>query len=158
MKRVHTLAIKIPAGVDTGSQLRLAGEGEAGVHGGPPGDLYVVIHIKPHPDFERVGNDLHTEIGISFPMAALGGRITVETLDSPEEIHIPAGTQSGTRFRLRGRGMPHLHGNSKGDLYIRVHVDVPRKLDRKARKLVRKLAEHLGEDVSKLDKRLTDHF
>ncbi len=137
--------IRIPAGVDTGSKLRSSGNGEAGVLGGEAGDLYLVIHVKEHEVFERQGDDLFTEIPIKFTLATLGGTIQVPTLQGKATLKIPAGTQSGTTFRLKGRGMPHLRGSSQGDQLIRVHVEVPASLTGEQRKKLEDFAAACGD-------------
>jgi len=142
------LKIRIPAGVDTNSRLRLRGEGEAGLQGGPAGDLEVVIHVMEHPDFVRRGDDLLTRVPISFPMAALGGQIEVPTLDDEEAgLAIPAGTQSGDLFQLHGRGVPSLNGGRRGNLRVAVQVVTPAKLTTEQRDLIEKLAEMTEEPV-----------
>lgn len=125
IKRQKTLSVKIPAGVDEGDRIRLAGEGESGVNGGPAGDLYVVIHIKPHAVFQREHNDLHCEMPISFCIAALGGEIEIPTLDGSAKIKIPAETQSGKVFRLRGKGIKGVRSNTHGDLLCHVAIETP---------------------------------
>ena len=135
------IAVDIPPGVDTGTRLRIRGEGEPGKRGGPPGDLYVVIHVKPHPVFEREGNDLYTEVPITFSQAALGAKIEVPTIDSKAELKIPPGTQSHTLFRLKGKGVPDISGRGRGDEYVRVIVKTPKKLTPRQRELFKQLAE-----------------
>ncbi len=135
------LALHIPAGVDDGARLRLAGEGEGGMRGGPAGDLYVVLHVKPHPDFRRDGLDIHCRVPISFSQAALGAALQVPTVDGEEELSIPAGIQSGASVRLRGKGVPRLDGRGRGDQVVTVHVETPRRLSRRARQLLEELAE-----------------
>jgi len=138
----RTLTIRIPAGVDEGTRLRMTGEGEGGVAGGPPGDLYVVLHVREHPVFVRRELDLLCEVPIGFSQAALGGTIRVPTIDGEESLEVPAGTQPGTRFRLAGRGVPALDGRGRGDQYVTVRVRVPRRLSREQRELVERLAAH----------------
>lgn len=138
------LTVNIPAGVDTGTQIRLAGEGEPGERGGPPGNLYVVLEVEPHPYFRRHGDDLLVELGINVAQAALGARVTIPTLEGEEQIDIPPGTQTGAIFRLRGRGVPHLRREGRGDLLILTRVEVPTKLTREQRELFQKLAATLG--------------
>lgn len=121
--------VRIPAGVDTGSKLRSTGNGEAGVMGGSAGDLYIVVHVKEHEIFERQGDDLFMEVPIKFTLATLGGTVQVPTMEGKASLKIPSGTQSGTTFRLKGRGMPALRGGAKGDQLIRVHVEVPTSLN-----------------------------
>jgi molecular chaperone DnaJ len=125
-----TVKIRIPAGVYSGAKLRSAGKGEAGQFGGPDGDLYIVIYVKEHELFERNEDDLFCEIPIKFTLATLGGSIQVPTLFEKGTLKIPPGTQSGTTFRLRRHGMPHLRGNGQGDLLIQVQVEVPDKLNK----------------------------
>jgi molecular chaperone DnaJ len=122
------IKIRIPAGVDNGMRLRSAGNGEGGVRGGPSGDLYVVLHIRPHDIFEREGNDLLCEVPINFTQAALGAEIEVPTLNGKASIKVPAGTQPGTVFRLKGRGIKHVQGAGAGDLHVRMNVEVPSRL------------------------------
>lgn len=131
------LKIKIPAGIRDGAEIKFRGEGEAGPRGLPPGDLYLTIRIRPHPTFTRVGDDIYILEEISFVQAALGNTIEVETVEKPVKLKIPAGTQSGTQFRLRGKGVPHLRGRGKGDQYVRVRVNIPKKLSREQRRLLK---------------------
>ena len=135
-----TISFTIPAGVDTESRLRISGEGEAGARGGPPGDLYVVIHIEDHPFFERNGSDLLCRIPINFSQAALGAQIEVHTLDGKETLDIPEGTQTGTRFRLRGKGIPRMEGHGRGDLHVFVRVVTPARLNTEQRRLLEELS------------------
>jgi len=143
VEKERKLTVRIPAGIATGQRLRLTGEGEAGPAGGPAGDLYVVIHVQEHPFFQRDGNDLHCEIPIHFPTLALGRDITIPTLDGEETITIPEGTQAGSVFRLRGRGMPDVSGRGRGDLLVTVKVVTPAKLTREQKKLLQQLAASL---------------
>jgi molecular chaperone DnaJ len=124
-ERTSKIKLRIPAGVDTGSRLRSSGNGEAGFRGGPSGDLYVVLHVKPHPIFQRDGDDLLCEVPVSFVDAALGAEIEVPALDGKTSIRVPAGTQPGTMFRLRGKGIKNVQGYGHGDLHIRISVEVP---------------------------------
>ena len=144
----------LPAGVETGSRLRLLAEGESGVQGGPSGDLYVVIHVAEHEEFERQGNNLYASIPITFAQAALGSEIHVKTLNEDQSLKIPAGTQTGTVFRVRGQGMPVLGGRGKGDLFVSVSVITPTSLTREQRKLLEQLAKIETQDLE--DKRLVD--
>ena len=142
------LVIKVPAGVEENSQIRLSGEGEAGMRGGPRGDLYIGLRIKPHPHFRRQGNDLIYELPINIAQAALGAEVIVPTIDGQEEVvRIQAGTQSGRTYTLRGKGVPHLRGNGRGDQIVVVRVVVPTKLTERQRKLLEELAETLGTEV-----------
>jgi molecular chaperone DnaJ len=138
-----TLNVKVPPGVEDGTRIRYAGEGDAGRFGGPKGDLYVVLAVRPHDFFEREGYDLHCVIPISFPQAALGAEFEVPGIDGPINIKIPEGMQSGREVRVRGRGVPHLSDKGHGDLIVKVVVQIPRKLSRAQRELVAKLGESL---------------
>ena len=140
------LNVKVPPGVENGTRIRYAGEGDAGRSGGPRGDLYVVLSIQPHDFFERDGQDLHCVVPISFPQAALGAEIKIPALDGEVTIKIPEGTQSGKQLRVRGKGIPLLNENGRGDLIVQVLVQVPRKLSRTQRELVAKLAETMAVD------------
>jgi molecular chaperone DnaJ len=137
LKKHKTLAVKIPAGVDEGDRIRLSGEGEAGVNGGPPGDLYVVMHLKPHGVFQRDGDDLHCEMPVSFTLAALGGEIEIPTLDGSAKIRIPAETQSGKNFRIRAKGIKGVRSQLPGDLFCHVVVETPVNLTERQRQLLR---------------------
>jgi len=139
--------IRIPGGVDSGTRLRMQGEGERSPNGGPSGDCYVFIQIKPHPLFHRDGQDLICQVPIGYPQAALGSEIEVPTLDGPEKIKIPAGTQNGDVIRLRNRGMPTPRRNMAGDLLIQVFIEVPTKLSPEHREILKKLAEVEGGQV-----------
>lgn len=136
-----TLAVKIPAGVDDGDRIRLAGEGEPGVNGGPRGDLYVVVHLKEHAVFKRENSDLHCELPISFTMAALGGEVEIPTLEGHAKIKIPAETQTGQVFRLRGKGIQGLRTQVNGDLFCHVFVETPVKLTERQKELLREFGE-----------------
>jgi molecular chaperone DnaJ len=139
LKQHKTLSVKIPAGVDEGDRIRLSGEGEAGMNGGPPGDLYVVIHLKPHPVFNRDHNDLHCEMPISFTTAALGGDIEIPTLDGYAKVKVPTGTQTGQMFRLRGKGIKGVRSSSHGDLICHVAVETPVNLTARQKELLTEL-------------------
>jgi molecular chaperone DnaJ len=152
----QNLSLKVPAGVDDGSRLKLRGEGEAGIGGGPPGDLYVVISVAEHPLFTRQGKDVICEIPVSFTQLALGAEIEVPTLEDKSKLKVPAGTQTGTVFRLKGKGIPDLQGYGKGDELVRVHVEVPHKLTARQRELLEEYARNGGEDVSPLNKGFLD--
>ena len=151
VQRTRKLAVKIPAGVDTGSQIRLSGEGEAGIRGGSPGDLYVVIRVKPHPQLARRDRDVIYELRVNMMQAALGDRIEVPTLEGPVEIDIPPGTQYGQSFRLAGRGMPDVRGGRRGDEYVLVQVIVPKDLSAEQKAHLRKIGGLTGkpEKISK---------
>ncbi len=139
VKKTKTLEVKIPAGIDDGMRIRSGGNGEPGVNGGPPGDLYVEIRVKEHPVFQREGDDLHCEIPISMTTAALGGKVEVPTLSGRAEIELPEGTQSGKTFRLRGKGIKGVRSSYPGDLYAHVVVETPVRLSDKQKKLLREL-------------------
>jgi len=140
------ITVKIPAGIDTGQQLRLQGEGEAGTAGGPAGHLYVVVHVQAHEFFRRDGVNLFCEIPVNFTTVALGGEIQVPTLDEPESVKVPEGTQTGTTLRLRGKGLPDVNGRGRGDLFATVQVQTPKKLTREQRHLLDQLAKSLPKD------------
>ncbi|MGA3333870.1 MAG: molecular chaperone DnaJ [Terracidiphilus sp.] len=140
------LNVKVPPGVEEGTRIRYAGEGDMGRVGGPKGDLYVVLSIRPHDYFERHGQDLHCVLPISFPQAAMGDEFEIPGIDGPVNIKIPEGTQSGKELHIRGRGVPHLNERGKGDLIVKVVVQIPRKLNRAQRELVAKLAESMAVD------------
>jgi len=139
--RERVVETKVPAGVEDGTRIRFAGLGEAGVFGGPAGDLYVVLHVKEHPFFEREGNDLYCVVPISFPQAALGAEIVVPTMEGDYRLKIPEGTPSGTSFRIRNRGVPVLNGRGKGDLFVEVRVQTPGKLSKRQRELLAELGQ-----------------
>ncbi len=141
LERTSKIKLRIPAGVDTGSRLRSAGNGEAGWRGGPPGDLYVVLHVKPHEIFQRDGDDLLCEVPVSFVQAALGAEVDVPTLDGRAGIKIPAGTQPGTMFRLKGKGIKNIQGYGYGDLHVRVTVEVPTHLSSAQKSKLQEFAE-----------------
>jgi len=148
------MEVKIPAGVETGSRLRIAGEGEAGTGGGQTGDLYVIIHVSEHDQFERQGSNLYSSVPVTFAQAALGAEITVKTLDGEQQVKIPAGTQTGTVFRLKGHGVPVLGGRGRGDLFVSVTVITPTTLTREQRTLLEQLAKIESSDLE--DKGLMD--
>jgi molecular chaperone DnaJ len=144
--RERKLTVKIPAGIATGQRLRLYGEGEHGSAGGPPGDLYVVVHVQEHSFFHREDDDLYCELPMSFPTLALGGTVKVPTLNGREELNIPSGTQAGARFKLRGKGMPNVSGRGHGDLHVVARVSVPKKLTKEQKQLLEDLARTLPSD------------
>jgi len=154
IEREKSIEVKIPAGVETGSRLRLQAEGESGAYGGPQGDLYVVIHVAEHEQFERQGNNLYSSFPITFAQAALGAEVKVNTLNGEQSLKVPAGTQTGTVFRVRGQGMPVLGGRGKGDLFVSVSVITPTSLTREQRKLLEQLAKIETKDLE--DKKLVD--
>ncbi|HPA75501.1 MAG TPA: molecular chaperone DnaJ [Deltaproteobacteria bacterium] len=145
--REKHLKVKIPAGVDTGATMRVPGEGELGELGGPPGDLYVVIAIRPHETFIRQGDDLYLEVSISFVQAALGTILKVPTLDGETDLEIKAGTQPDEIYSLKNKGIKHLRGGGQGSMHVGIKVEIPKKLTREQEELLRKFAETSGEDV-----------
>ncbi len=151
VQRTRKLGVRIPAGVDTGSQIRLSGEGEAGVRGGEPGDLYVVLRVKAHPQLERRDRDVIYKLHVNIVQASLGDQIEVPTLEGPVEIGIPPGTQYGQTFRLAGRGMPDVRGGRRGDQYVLVQIVVPKDLSAEQKVLLRKVGGLTGkpEKISK---------
>ena len=152
----ETLEVKIPAGVDNGSRLRIAGGGEAGLQRGPPGDLYVVLFVKEHEFFERQENNVYCTIPISFPQAALGAEIIVPTLEGEERLQIPEGTQSGSIFRIKGKGIPSLNGKGRGDQFVTVNIATPTKLNREQKKLLEQFAEVSKVENRPLEKKILD--
>jgi molecular chaperone DnaJ len=143
----RSYTVPVPAGVDDGTTLRLSGRGPAGPRGGPPGDLYVHLRVAADPRFERVGYDLRHVRRLPFTQAALGARLALDTLDGTEELHVPAGTQTGQVFRLRGLGVPHVQGRGRGDLLVEVVVETPTDLTPEQEELLRRLAKERGEEV-----------
>lgn len=152
VQKTKKLTVKIPAGVHTGSRLKIGGEGEAGVRGGGHGNLYVVVNVRPHELFERHEDDILCEVPVSFPLASLGGEVDVPTLEGKLKLKIPPGTQSGKVFRLRGRGIPNVHGYGRGDELVRIIVETPTKLNDEQRKLLEKFAEIGGEKIHPIGK------
>ena len=146
VQKERKLTVRIPAGIATGQRMRLSGEGEAGPSGGPAGDLYVVIHVQDHAFFQRDGNDLYCEIPLQYTTIALGGEITIPTLEGDEPFKVPESTQSGTTFRLRSRGMPDVSGRGRGDLLVTVKVVTPKKLTKEQKKHLAQLAESLPKE------------
>jgi molecular chaperone DnaJ len=140
--------VDVPAGVDDGTTLRLTARGAAGPRRGPPGDLYVHLRVKRHDRFERHGNDLLHVLELPVTQAALGAELAFETLDGEEQLVVPAGTQTGREFRLRGRGVPHVNGRGRGDLVVRMRVETPTELSPEQEELLRQLAEQRGEAVA----------
>ncbi len=145
VRQAHSLQVKVPPGVDTGTRLKLRGEGEAGAGGS--GDLYVVVSVREHEVFHREGNDVACEIPVNFPQVALGAEVDVPTLEGSAKMKIPPGTQSGAVFRMRGKGIPDLHGYGRGDQLIRIVVQTPRKLTARQRELLEELAQSSGDEV-----------
>lgn len=158
VQKTKTLSVKIPAGVDTGDRIRLSGEGEAGEHGAPAGDLYVQVHVKEHPIFVREGNNLYCEIPISFTTAALGGEVEVPTLDGKVMLKIPGETQTGRMFRLRGKGVKSLRSGVEGDLLCKAVVETPVKLSEEQKELLRQLEDSLNGSGMKTHKPKAEGF
>jgi len=156
VRKEKVLGIKIPAGVEDGTRLRVSGEGEAGYQGGPAGDLYVILKVRAHDYFERRGSDLYYTIPLSMAQATLGTEIKVPTLRGQERLRIPEGTQSGAVFRLRGKGFPRLDGHGPGDLYVTVHVVVPRHLTREQRRVIESLEHALRVENKPLERRVAE--
>ena len=160
----QTISVKIPAGVDAGARLRLVGEGEAGIAGGPPGDLYVILSMTEHPLFERDGRNLHCEVPVPFVMACLGGEIEAPSLEGRIEVAVPEGTQSGRVLRLRGKGLPPLQPRvdpaqlqrMRGDLYVRIFVEIPTQLTPRQRELLEEFAAERGTEISPVTKGFVD--
>lgn len=148
VNRTKKLSVNVPAGIDNGQSLNMRGEGEAGHNGGPSGDLYIAITVKPHKQFTRKGYDLYTDMTVPFAAAALGGEISVPTLKAAVKYNMPEGTQPNTVFRLREQGVQRLNGSGKGDLLVKVNVQVPKKVNEEQRELLKRLAEAFGDDVS----------
>ncbi len=146
-KQTRRIAVTIPPGVDTGTKIKIAGQGEAGFQGGPPGDLYVIFKVAPHPFFRRKKRDIYYDAEITMTQAALGTKIEVPTLDGRVKLTIPAGTQSGKSFRLRGKGMPSLKGGKRGDQFVQVKILTPTKLTAKQRDLLRQFAKERRENI-----------
>ncbi len=146
VSKPETFEVRIPAGVDTGSRVRVAGKGNTGRNGGPPGDIYIVTDVEPHPFFERKGDNIYVKVPVTVTEAALGAKVEVPTLDGPSTIKIPPGTQSGQKLRLRGKGVRSLRGDARGDQFVEVQVAVPRVADERSKDLLRELARLNPED------------
>lgn len=157
-RKTQKLKIKIPAGVDNGSIIPLRGQGEPGENGGPKGDLYVQLQVRPHAMFERDGDDLHLEYPITFVQAALGDEVSVPTLEGKVKYKIPEGTQTGTVFRLRGKGIQNVNGRGKGDLYVHVHIEVPKKMSKKQKDALRAFGDLTGDSVYENKKGFFEKF
>jgi len=151
------IAVSIPPGVDTGMRVRVAGEGEAGVRGGPPGDLIVVIHVREHDIFKREGDDLHCDVPVPFHTAALGGKVRVPTISGAADLTIPAGTQSGRVFRLRDKGVPSARGHGRGDQHVHIMVEVPTNLSATQKQKLREFADTCDDRVFPNLRRFLDH-
>lgn len=158
-KPIHEkVKVEIPAGVDSGVTLKLAGRGEAELRGGRPGDLYVMIHVNPHPVFERRGRDLFCQFPITFPQAALGAELQVPTLEGFEKVKVAPGTQTGTTFKLKGKGVPTLNGGGRGDIIIQVVIETPKKLTEKQKELLEEFARESGDDAGSSSHGLFDRI
>ncbi|MBM4141129.1 MAG: molecular chaperone DnaJ, partial [Nitrospira sp.] len=158
-KKFRNITVKIPAGVDTGSRLRISHEGEIGTYGGPPGDLYIILNVEEHPFFKRDGNDLYCEVPLTFPQASLGAEIEIPTLDGTSKLKIPPGTPSGRIFHLKGKGIQRLGGHNRGDQIVSVYIDVPKKLTPRQKELLEEFAKINGDEVAKSFKeKLKDLF
>ncbi|MGH7662399.1 MAG: molecular chaperone DnaJ [Vulcanimicrobiaceae bacterium] len=147
MEAERTLTVKIPPGVDDGSRIRISGNGEAGLRGGPAGDLYVFLSVARHQEFRRDGTDLYIDVPISFPQATLGSTISIDSLEGPVDLTVTAGTQTGSLYRMRGHGMPSVRGNGRGDLIVTVHVVVPSKLTKRQRELLEEFSAAGGDRI-----------
>jgi molecular chaperone DnaJ len=147
LRRQKTIKVKIPAGVDDGSRIRVSGEGEVGYRGSTSGDLYLRLNVAPHKTLKREGEHIYSETPISFYQAALGTSVDVQTLDGDVKLKVPAGTQSGKIFRMKGKGVPHVNSSTRGDHFVTIHVVTPTKLTKKEKDLFKKLAEEKGESV-----------
>jgi molecular chaperone DnaJ len=156
VRKTRKLNIKVPAGVDTGSVMTMRGEGDAGTKGGPSGDVYMKINVMPHPIFKRMDNNVICEIPITFVQAALGDKIQVPTLEGNIELVIPEGTQTGTKFRIKGRGIPSLRGYGKGDQFVVVNLEVPKKLSEKQKQMLKDFAAGSGEEIHEKRKSFFD--
>jgi len=155
-RRTRKKIVAIPAGVDTGTQIRLAGEGQPGVNGGPNGNLYIAIQVKAHKYFRRRETDVLLDLDINIAQAALGAEVEIPTVDGPAKLKIPAGTQPGKVLRLRGKGVPHLRGNGRGDQLVIVNVEIPARLNNDQRKLFEQLAKSLGSEVRPQERSFLD--
>jgi len=145
--RTEPLTVATPAGLDDGARIRVAGKGNAGRNGGENGDLYITVHVQPHPLFRREGDDLHLVVPVAVHEAALGAKFEVASLDGPARVRVPPGTQSGQRFRLRERGVPSLRDGRRGDLIVEVRLVLPKLLDERSKDLLREFGRINGDDV-----------
>ena len=144
-KQKKSVKIQVPAGIDHGQRIRISGEGEVGYRGSRVGDLYVVVRVRPHPEFKRDGADIYTEVPVSFSQAALGAKIEIDTVDGQVDLKIPAGIQSGKVLRLKNKGVPHLNGSGRGEHMVIARGGTPQKLTKKERELMKELASESGE-------------
>ena len=155
-RRTTRKTVSVPAGVDTGNQIRLAGEGQPGINGGPTGNLYVEIRVKAHKFFRRKGNDILLDMNINIAQATLGAEVEIPTVDGPAKLSIPAGTQPGKVITLRGKGITHLRGSGRGDQLIILNVEIPSRLNADQRALFEQLAATLGSEVHPREKSFLD--
>lgn len=149
IRTYKSISVKIPGGVDTGSRLRISGEGEMGFNGGPRGDLYIYLNVEEHPFFKRDGNDLYCDMPVTFPQAALGAEIEVPTIDGTHKLKMPSGTPSNRIFHIKGKGIQKLGGSHRGDQIVRIYVDVPKNLTQRQRELLEEFAQVTGDEVNK---------
>lgn len=156
VQTTRKLKLQIPPGIDSGNKMRVAGEGQPGINGGPPGDLYVFVVVRPHPVFERREDDLHCTVPLNVAQAALGTELNILTFDGLETVKVPEGVQSGETLRLKGKGVPHLHGKGRGDLVVHLDVRIPRKLTREQRRLFEQLRETLPDESEPQQKSLLE--
>ena len=156
IRKTKTIEVDIPAGIDEGQMIKLSGQGELGTRGGPRGDLYIEVNVKSHQLFTREGYDVYLEMPITFAQATLGDKIQVPTLDGKVEYEIPEGTQTGTVFRLKGKGIPKLRSNARGEQYVKVTVEIPKKLNDKQKELVRQFAKECGQEVHQRQQSLSN--
>lgn len=156
IRKTKTIEVDVPAGIDAGQMIKLSGQGELGTRGGPRGDLYIEVDVKSHSIFTREGYDVYLEMPITFAQATLGDKIQVPTLDGKVEYEIPEGTQTGTVFRLKGKGITKLRSNVRGDQYVKVTVEIPKNLNDKQKDLVRQFAKECGQEVHERQKSLSD--
>jgi molecular chaperone DnaJ len=155
-RKTRKKLVNIPAGVDTGNQIRMAGEGQPGLNGGPVGNLYLVVEVKPHQYFRRKGNDILLDLNINVAQATLGADVQVPTVDGPETLKIPTGIQPGKVLRLRGKGVPHLRSSGRGDQLVVVNVEIPKSLSAEQRRLFEELARSLGSEVRPQERSFLD--
>jgi molecular chaperone DnaJ len=157
-RKTLTKKVSIPAGVDTGTQIRLAGEGQPGVNGGPPGNLYLVVQVEPHKYFHRRDDDILLDLNINIAQATLGDEVKVPTVDGDSILKIPAGTQPGKMIRMRGKGVPHLRGSGRGDQLVIINVEIPKSLNSDQRQLFEKLGKSLGTEVKPQERGFFDRL
>lgn len=158
LRRTVTKKVLVPPGVDTGNQIRMTEEGQAGLNGGPPGHIYIGLKVKPHKYFRRQGDDILLDVSINIPQATLGANVEIPTVDGPANLKIPAGTQPGKVFRMRGRGVAHLRGSGRGDQMVLVNVDIPRDVSEEQRKFFEGLAQSMGSEVHPQERGILDRL